>query len=153
MANNMTEDDKADLREIWTLFSEMSCRARQVADDTISTVELPTILRALGQNPSDTDMQTLYQQADPMGTGSIQYNTFLSMAGGLVTNREQEIVEAFRVFDRDGKGTLNCAELRHVMCNLGEKFDDLEVDEMLREAGSTGDQIRYEDFTKKMCAQ
>ena len=156
MADSLSDDEKAELREVWTLFSELSCRARQVQDDSISTGELPSLLRALGQNPTDTELQTLYQTADPMSSGSIHYNTFLQLAAGSISNREQEITEAFRVFDRDGKGTISATELRHAMTTLGEKFDDIEVDEMIREAGAkvSGDsEINYEDFTKKLCAQ
>merc|ERR1712096_340556 len=47
---------------------------------------------------------------------------------------EEEIREAFRVFDKDGNGFISAAELRHVMTNLGEKLTDEEVDEMIREA-------------------
>eukprot|EP01064_Diplonema_japonicum_P036157 TRINITY_DN8044_c0_g2_i1.p1 TRINITY_DN8044_c0_g2~~TRINITY_DN8044_c0_g2_i1.p1 ORF type:complete len:177 (+),score=51.13 TRINITY_DN8044_c0_g2_i1:66-533(+) len=152
---DMGEEEKQELREIWTLFSELSCRARNVNDDSIATSELPSLMRALGQNPSDTDIQALYGKADPMNSGVVHYNTFLGMANGLIENREQEITEAFRVFDREGKGSIHTAELRHVMTNLGEKFDDIEVDEMVREAGVKGadGEVHYEEFTKKMCAQ
>ena len=47
---------------------------------------------------------------------------------------EEELVEAFKVFDRDGNGFTSATELRHVMMNLGEKLADKEVDEMIREA-------------------
>ena len=40
---------------------------------------------------------------------------------------EEDIIEAFRVFDKDGNGTISAAELRHVMTNLGEKLTDEEV--------------------------
>jgi len=64
------------------------------------------------------------------------------------------LVEAFKVFDRDGNGFISAAELRHVMTNLGEKLTDEEVDEMIREADVDGDgQINYEEFVKMMMAK
>lgn len=61
------------------------------------------------------------------------------------TDSEEEIREAFKVFDKDGNGFISAAELRHVMTNLGEKLTDEEVDEMIREADIDGDgQVNYE---------
>ena len=82
------------------------------------------------------------------------------------TDSEEEIKEAFKVFDKDGNGYISAAELRHVMTNLGkayscllccilckvlihkpslgEKLSENEVDEMIREADVDGDgQINY----------
>lgn len=45
------------------------------------------------------------------------------------TDSEEELKEAFRVFDKDQNGFISAAELRHVMMtNLGKKFTDEEVD-------------------------
>jgi Ca2+-binding EF-hand superfamily protein len=38
------------------------------------------------------------------------------------TDSEEEIREAFKVFDKDGNGSISAAELRHVMTNLGPSF-------------------------------
>ena len=66
------------------------------------------------------------------------------------TDSEEEIREAFRVFDKDGNGFISAAELRHVMTNLGEKLTDEEVDEMIREADIDGDgQVNYEGTKKQ----
>ena len=87
------------------------------------------------------------------------------------TDSEEELREAFKVFDKDGNGKsflcytrlypssyvlkeinqktfseflgfISAAELRHVMTNLGEKLSDSEVEEMIREAG----QFPHESF-------
>merc|ERR1719150_2440257 len=69
-------------------------------------------------------------------------------------NTEEELIEAFKVFDRDGNGFISAAELRHVMTTLGEKLTDEEVDEMIREADVDGDgQINYEEFVTMMTSK
>lgn len=60
------------------------------------------------------------------------------------TDSEEEIKEAFKVFDKDGNGMISLHELAQVMANLGEKLTDDELDEMMREADINGDgQIDY----------
>lgn len=58
---------------------------------------------------------------------------------------QADVRQAFRMFDRDGNGTVSAGELRRVMMNLGEKLTEAEVDEMMREADIDGDgEINYE---------
>ena len=52
---------------------------------------------------------------------------------------EQELRDAFRVFDKDGSGTISSAELRKVLVSLGEDLTDAELDEMLKLADKNGD--------------
>jgi calmodulin len=47
---------------------------------------------------------------------------------------EEETLAAFKVFDRDGSGTISASELKAVMKSLGENLSDAEIDEMIREA-------------------
>ena len=75
------------------------------------------------------------------GNGTIDFPEFLTMMARKMkeTDSEDEIKEAFRVFDKDGNGFISAAELRYVMTHLGEKFTDEQVDEMVREADIDGD--------------
>ena len=81
------------------------------------------------------------------GNGTIDFAEFLNMMAKKMIDAEgeEEIKEAFRVFDKDGNGHISAAELRHIMTNLGEKLTDEEVDEMIKEADLDGDgHINYE---------
>lgn len=81
------------------------------------------------------------------GNGTIDFPEFLTMMARKMKDddSEEELREAFKVFDKDGSGDISAAELRHVMTSLGEKLTDEEVDEMIREADVDGDgKVNYE---------
>ena len=61
--------------------------------------------------------------------GTIDFGEFLTLMSRKVNNidTEEDIKEAFKVFDRDGNGFISAPELRYIMTNLGEKLSDEEV--------------------------
>ena len=110
-------------------------------DGQITTKELGTVMRSLGQNPSESELQDMINEVDADNNGTIDFPEFLTMMARKMkdTDSEEEIREAFKVFDRDNNGFISAAELRHVMTSIGEKLTDEEVDEMIREADQDGD--------------
>ncbi|KAJ3356891.1 hypothetical protein HDU91_005500 [Kappamyces sp. JEL0680] len=146
VADQLTEEQIAEFKEAFSLFDKDG-------DGTITTKELGTVMRSLGQNPTEAELQDMINEVDADGNGTIDFPEFLTMMARKMkdTDSEEEIKEAFKVFDKDGNGFISSAELRHVMTNLGEKLTDEEVDEMIREADVDGDgQINYEEFVKMM---
>ena len=80
------------------------------------------------------------------GSGLIDFPEFIGMFERHRHERstEEEVIDAFTVFDKEGNGYISAMELRHVMTNLGEKLQDDEIDEMVRAADMNGDgQINY----------
>ncbi|KAH8059907.1 hypothetical protein JL720_13717 [Aureococcus anophagefferens] len=137
MADQLTEEQIAEFKEAFSLFDKDG-------DGTITTKELGTVMRSLGQNPTEAELADMINEVDADGNGTIDFPEFLTMMARKMkdTDSEEEILEAFKVFDKDGNDL--AAELRHIMTNLGEKLTDEEVDEMLREADIDGDgQINY----------
>ena len=129
MADNLTEEQIAEFKEAFSLFDKDG-------DGTITTKELGTVMRSLGQNPTEAELQDMINEVDADGNGTIDFKEFLGLMVRKMkdTDTEEELLEAFKVFDRDGNGLISSIELRHVMTQLGEKLTDDEVEEMIKEA-------------------
>lgn len=132
-------------------YREAFCMYDKNSDGVITAKELGEVMRALGENPTETEIAGIINEVDVDGSGTIDFDEFLQMMSRKYTEEdlESDIREAFRIFDKDGNGIISAAELRHVMTNLGEKLTDDEVDEMLREADIDGDgEINYQEFAR-----
>merc|ERR1719262_895341 len=98
-------------------------------------------------------LDDMLNEVDADGNGTIDFPEFLSLMSRKMkdTDTEEELIEAFKVFDRDGSGFISAMEMRHVMSNLGEKITDEEIDEMTREADVDAEgNFNYEDFVRMM---
>ena len=78
-------------------------------------------MRSLGQNPTEAELQDMINEVDADGNGEIDFPEFLTMMARKMkdTDSEEEIKEAFKVFDKNGDGKISAAELRHVMTSIG----------------------------------
>lgn len=64
---------------------------------------------------------------------------------------DEEIREAFKVFDKNGDGFVEVAELRQVLQGLGEPLSEAELQEMIKEADTDGDgRISYQEYAFKL---
>merc|ERR1719409_616249 len=148
-ATQLSDEQIAEFKEAFSLFDKDG-------DGTITTKELGTVMRSLGQNPTEAELHDMINEEDADGNGTIDFTEFLALMARKMkdTDTEEELKEAFRVFDRDNNGFISATELRHVMTNLGEKLTDEEVDEMIREADIDGDgQVNYKEFVTMMTSK
>ncbi|XP_051157313.1 calmodulin-beta-like isoform X3 [Leptopilina boulardi] len=138
----LSEDQVAEFKEAFMLFDKDE-------DGTITMAELGVVMRSLGQRPSETELRDMVNEVDQDGNGTIEFNEFLQMMSKKMkgADGEDELREAFRVFDKNNDGSISSMELRHVMTNLGEKLSEEEVDDMIKEADLDGDgMVNYEEF-------
>ena len=134
------------MREAFNLFDKNG-------DGTITVKELGTVMRQLGQNPTNEELGDMINEVDIDGNGTLDFAEFCNLQARQMKdkNQEQELEERFKLFDRDGNGLIDRDELATVMRQLGEKLTDEEIDEMIEEADKNGDgSIDYHEFVKYM---
>lgn len=82
-----------------------------------------------------------------IGNGSIDFEEFVLMMAKKLekTNTEDEIREAFKLFDKDDNGCITVTELRNILTETGQKIRPEEADELMKAIDTDGDgKIDYE---------
>ncbi|XP_017097503.2 calmodulin-1 [Drosophila bipectinata] len=122
-------------------------------EGAITSKELAVVIRALGRQPTDNEVQSIINEVDSDGNGSIDSEEFCNVILRKMrdTNVEEELREAFRVFDKENNGYLSTTELKNVYTALGVKVGDDELEEMIREYDLDQDNhLNYEEFVNMM---
>ena len=122
-------------------------------DGSISKKELEHILRSLNEDPDEEEIQQLLDEVDVDGNGEIDFEEFVALMGKRQKqiDLEAEIVNAFKVFDKEENDLISITDLRHILSNLNEFMSEDEIDDMLFEADSDYDGfINYKDFLKNL---
>ncbi|XP_066279450.1 calmodulin-like isoform X1 [Branchiostoma lanceolatum] len=128
-------------------------------DGSITIDELGTVMRNLGQFPSEDELKEMLHDIDTDGNGTIDFDEFVAIMSkivkgdeGIPEDEEKELREAFKLFDKAGNGYISASDLRQVLNCLGQDLTEEEVDEMISEVDVDGDgRIDYEEFVAAMC--
>lgn len=148
-------------------------------DGKIHVSQIGDALRALGQNPTESDVKKFTHQHKP--DERISFEVFLPIYQAISKSRTSDtaddFIEGLRHFDKDGNGFISSAELRHLLTTLGtfikgfnfleetvlhrnfigrtvtgEKLSDEEVETLLAGHEDSQGNINYEDFVRQvMC--
>ena len=132
------EDIRKELRELMELFDFDDSK-------TLNFKELVIILRSLGMELDDVEVQNLVVETLQKGETRLTLEMVeqivakqLNTSGGESTMGEEELEEAFRVFDKDQDGKIGESDLAMVMMSLGETLTREELEEMMVEARRRG---------------
>jgi len=150
MSFEITDQQKEEFRAAFDIFVEDS------EDGTISTKELGKVLRMLGQNPSEQELQEMVDEVDEDGSGTIDFDEFTQMMSKQLAAEaleqiperpEKELAEAFRIFDKNCDGYLDFDEIKAVLDTVGEKFEEWEIKHFIAEGDKNDDgKMDYEEW-------
>lgn len=116
-------------------------------DGVITVSEILSVLNKFGKSPAvDEDKSKLEQK------NLLSFEQFMQLMTSKASMKDidDELMEAFKVFDKDGNGVISVAEMKEALKNIGENLTDVEINSILMQLDSNGDgEISYEGNIKK----
>ncbi|XP_002978778.2 calmodulin-like protein 3 [Selaginella moellendorffii] len=155
---------KEEERELWNVFQEFDSNR----DGLICKGDIAQMMLRLDRSLSDRDVAATLEAIDEDGDGFVDFGEFCSIFHGRrdildgeeapdcegEDQEEEDLMEAFRVFDRDNDGFITVEELHTVLARLGfveEHGGRPSCSRMIRMVDSNGDGlVDFLEFKRMM---
>ena len=100
--------------------------------------------------PHPQEVTKMISELDHDGSGSIEFEEFaLMMSSRTQQTSQEELLNAFKMFDKERNGIIERDELEHVLKTIGLEVTPEMVDEMMIVADPDGKGgVTFEDFQK-----
>ncbi|EGD73107.1 hypothetical protein PTSG_04821 [Salpingoeca rosetta] len=113
----------------------------------IDVESLGRVMRAVGLDPSDDELKNMITEVDGSGKNAVDFAEFMKMMSKHGTDTAREVKETFSIFNSSGSGQISRAELKVMMDRLGEKYEEKDLDEMIKTIDKSGNgAVSFEDF-------
>ena len=122
-------------------------------DGNVTLDELANILKAINISSSDEEIKEIIMELELEGNDEINFENFVSIVNrrDKDVDNEEEVIKAFKFFDKEGNGLININELKNIMLSVGNNISEEELNDMLKEADIDMDgYINYEEFIRSL---
>ncbi|KAL3994502.1 Troponin C isoform 2 [Acanthocheilonema viteae] len=125
----------------------------------IRATQIGQILRTMGQAFEERDLKKLIKEFDTDGSGEIEFEEFAAMVATFVVEDEkagieEELREAFRLYDKEGNGYIAVSDLRDILRALDENISVEELDEMIADIDTDGSgTVDFDEFMEMMSSE
>ncbi|XP_029056413.1 myosin light chain alkali isoform X3 [Osmia bicornis bicornis] len=125
--------------------------------NNIDCMDLGNVLRALNLNPTNATIEKL-GGTKKRGEKLMKLDEFLPIYSQCKKDKEQgcyeDFLECLKLYDKQENGTMLAAELSHTLLALGERLEDNQVEEVLKDCMDAEDEdgfIPYAPFLRRLC--
>ncbi len=118
-------------------------------DEKLELKEVGQLLRALGMTPTHLQVRDIVREHDKDKNGVLDFGEFLELYAKhkQPAAAAKELLEAFKVFDKKGTGTIAAADLSEALTTLGDPLPQVQVKELVAALDTKGTgQISIDDF-------
>ena len=93
MTEQLPEDKVTECKEVFDLFDKDK-------EGSITVKELGYVMRALGANPTQTELQEMINEVDSNGSGKIKFKEFLELFAKKMKDPDtkEDLIEAFKIW-------------------------------------------------------
>ena len=101
---------------------------------TIKRDDALIAIRAANQNPSLKEFSQAVDEANLENKNLITFDDFVLLSWHIwdEKNSIEDLIQAFKKFDKDGNGYLEQKEFQSILTNYGEKLTQSELDEIMK---------------------
>jgi len=135
-------------------------KAFQMFDQTksgyIETIKISTILNTMGQLFDEAELNRLIEENDTESAGKVNFDAFCNIVGTFLEEEDdeamqQELKEAFRLYDREGNGYITTSTLKEILAALDDKLSSSDLDGIIAEIDTDGSgTVDFDEFMEMM---
>ncbi|OHS99058.1 Caltractin [Tritrichomonas foetus] len=141
---DLTEAEKQEIREAFDMFATDGSAYLDLSQFKVA-------MRALGFIPAKGEARKLMQKVSDGESNFIDFNQFQELMAQKIFARkpEEEIDQAFKLFDKDEDEAISFDDLKSITEELGENLTEQELLDMIKEADrAQKGMITKEDFVR-----
>ncbi|XP_066154196.1 troponin C-like [Euwallacea fornicatus] len=123
---------------------------------SIGVVMIGTILSMLGVQTTEKMLADIIAEVDEDGSGELEFEEFVTLASRFMVEEDaeamqQELKEAFRLYDKEGNGYITTSTLKEILKELDDKLTSEELDMIITEIDTDGSgTVDYDEFMEVM---
>jgi Ca2+-binding EF-hand superfamily protein len=145
----------SDLKEVFNIFKSQGKNAD--GEEFITPEGMRNVMTSLGQNPTEQEIQGLFEKIDKNKSGTIGFDEFLQIFSEKIEDAdvEEDLIDSIRNFEVGNTGVISEIEFIRVMTTYGDAMledeANLILDRMRKEGLVSPDgDINYLDVMKIM---
>ena len=147
--DNLTDEQVIEFREAFQAFDKDG-------NGSITTKELGTVMRSLGQNLSEAEIKEMIDIVDEDKNGTIDFQEFLHLMARKMklVRKEEQLLDAINILDKDGNGKISKYELRYNLLSSNSDINGEDIEEFIRTIGTDEEgNIDIQNFIEILMSQ
>merc|ERR1719220_43399 len=110
------------------------------------------ILKSMGVDVNKVDMENYSAEVDEEETGKFSFNMFCQVSAKfMIEDDEEEMKEAFRIYDKDNQGFITNDTLKEILREIDSTLTEEDLDGIVEEVDEDGSgTMDFDEFQEMM---